>query len=142
MELHMTKLMTSLQVLQDSAREAILRQQVKNMRDYNRRWAVSGAGEGQGFMSGDLFWVKDANVRKNKMKQRFQSPYFICQMVGEQAQAAELSPDGKQKIVRSVEHLCHYHAHARVSHSKRAEASTSAQGGDVHQREMPEEPFT
>lgn len=111
LEEHMRKLLLSLEILQSSAREGILKQQVRNMKSYNSRRAVSGPGDAVTYRVGDLVWLKDVNPRKNKLKQAFMGPYFICSFVGDQRLVVELSLDGTHKLVRSIEHICHYHKH-------------------------------
>lgn len=105
LEEHMRKLLLSLEILQSSAREGILKQQVRNMKSYNSRRAVSGPGDAVTYRVGDLVWLKDVNPRKNKLKQAFMGPYFICSFVGDQRLVVELSLDGTHKLVRSIEHI-------------------------------------
>lgn len=112
-ERHMLCLNESLKVLHGSAREAMLKRQVRNLREYNTRKAVHTHGHEETFFPGDMVWVKDMNPCRNKLQQQYAGPYYIRRMVGENERAAQLSLDGQHFIIRSVEHLCHYHKNFR-----------------------------
>lgn len=116
-ERYMVCLNESLKVLHGSAREAMLKRQVQNLREYNSQKAVHDQGHAETFFPGDIVWVRNANPRRSKLQQLYSGPYYIHQMVGDYGRAAELSLDGKNFLVRSVEHLCHYHKNLRSAAS-------------------------
>lgn len=142
---HMVCLAASLKLLQDTARESILKRQIRNMREYNKRKAVVEHGHDDVFFVGDLVWVKNANPRRNKLAMAYDGPLFNTKLVGEQQQAVELSSDGHKHFVRSVEHICHYHKTIRSARSQNAGAPEDVPGGSGHpeldQGTYPEEPF-
>lgn len=138
-ENHMVRTMESLRVLQEPARESILKQQVKNMRDFNTRRAVTEHGGANLFKRGDLVRVRNANLRKNKLCQQYLGPYYICRFIGSQRLAVELSMDGKKKIVRSIEHTCPYHTNVRPN---KAETSRMGEARLQNRGAYPEEPYT
>lgn len=83
--------------------------------------------------------MRDANLRKNKLRQKYLGPYFICRFVGDQELAVELSLDGKQKIVRSIKHICPYQPHARMDE---AESFCQGEACLLDPAAYPKEPFT
>lgn len=114
---HMVCLAASLKVLHEFAREAILKRQVRNMREYNKRKAVVQHEHGETFFEGDMVWVLNPNLRRNKLHCRYDGPYFITKFLGEQKLTVELSMDGVKHIVRSVDHICQYHRTRRFASS-------------------------
>lgn len=106
---YMLNLMASMRKLHDTSKDAILRQQVRNMRKYNNRKAVGAPGNLIQLKVGDMVWVRDANLRKNKLKQQFFGPYYVNKLIGDLGLAVELSINGKDFITRSIDHVCLYH---------------------------------
>lgn len=69
------------------------------MREYNKRKSVVEHGHGEIFFEGDLLWVLNPNLRRNKLQRRYNGPYFITKFVGGQPSTVELSMDGRKHIV-------------------------------------------
>lgn len=138
---HMICLAESLKLLQDSAREAILKRQVRNMREYNKRKAVVEHGHEETFFVGDMVWVKNANPRKNKLENSYDGPYYITKFV-EQNQVVELSMDGHKYIVRSVEHISQYHRTGRFAKPREGETSDNSESRENDLGVYPEKPLS
>lgn len=103
---YMVCLVVSLKVLYEFVREVILKRQVRNMREYNKRKAVVQYEYGEIFFEGDMVWVLNSNLRRNKLYCRYDGFYFIIKFLGEQKLTVELSMDGVKYIVRSVDYIC------------------------------------
>lgn len=141
-EQYMLQLGSSLNKLHQSARESMLKQQVRNMKEYNKRKEVHVHGHIDELAAGDLVWVKNANPRKNKLQQQFSGPFYIHKMVGTPPTAAVLSLDGENFVTRSLEHLCRYHK-AREQKEDQAETSAAAEQRQYdNPGAYPEKPFT
>lgn len=144
LEGYMLEMQQSLKVLQESAKDFILKQQIPNMKEYNRRRAVKQHLQADSLQEGDLVWVKNANLQHNKLEQQYAGPYFITKFLGEQRLNVQLSLDGQSHIVRHVEQLCCYHQHNRTSSiwGAQAESSAAVASRTPDPGIYPETPFT
>lgn len=77
-EQHMLKLGKSLKVLHESARVAMLKKQVRNLKEYNTQKAFHEHGHLMEFDVGDM----NVNPRKNKLHQMFGGLYYIHKLLG------------------------------------------------------------
>lgn len=71
LEEYMVKMQVSLQVLYDSVKDVIFERQIKNMREYNLRRAVQIYVQADSFRVDDFVWVRNVNLRKNKLENQY-----------------------------------------------------------------------
>lgn len=73
-------LLASLAALQGEAKEAVLKRQIRNFKEYNRQKRVLVNSGNEVLFPGDLVWVRVANSRRNKLARVHEGPitFIAC----------------------------------------------------------------